>query len=232
MLKNISDTMLHNINTDNEKCFLKIGEKVQLFEKKNMEIYISNIFDKMRISHLDLKKIVEIAYPKLKKVNTLQDIKKIIVTCSMDLIFHHTDYGKIASFIMINDLHKVTDSDYMKVATHLRKNKGKNNKKIPLVNKNFYNYVKKHIDTINNALKYENDYIFSPFGIKTLEKSYLKKRTDGTLIERPQHMWMRTALAIHMRSDRIDLAIETYKLMSEGFFYACHSITIQCRYNT
>jgi ribonucleoside-diphosphate reductase alpha chain len=32
--------------------------------------------------------------------------------------------------------------------------------------------------------------------VKTLARAYLNK-IDGTIVERPQHMWMRVALGIH-----------------------------------
>ena len=53
------------------------------------------------------------------------------------------------------------------------------------------------------------------FGYKTLERAYLLK-VKGVVIERPQYMYMRVALGIH-GSDIKD-AIETYNLMSEGYF--------------
>uniref|UniRef100_T1I512 Ribonucleoside-diphosphate reductase n=1 Tax=Rhodnius prolixus TaxID=13249 RepID=T1I512_RHOPR len=56
--------------------------------------------------------------------------------------------------------------------------------------------------------------LFMP-SLKTLERSYLLKIHDK-VVERPQHMLMRVAVGIH--GDDIDAAIETYNLMSEGYF--------------
>ena len=41
--------------------------------------------------------------------------------------------------------------------------------------------------------------MFDYFGFKTLEKGYLLK-TNGVVIERPQHMWMRVAIQLHGKS--------------------------------
>ncbi|KAJ8986060.1 hypothetical protein NQ317_003353 [Molorchus minor] len=49
----------------------------------------------------------------------------------------------------------------------------------------------------------------------TLERSYLLK-VNGKVVERPQHMLMRVAVGIH--GEDINAAIETYNLMSEGYF--------------
>jgi ribonucleoside-diphosphate reductase alpha subunit len=53
------------------------------------------------------------------------------------------------------------------------------------------------------------------FGFKTLERSYLL-RCHGRIVERPQHMMMRVACGIHCGD--VAKTIETYKLLSEGWF--------------
>lgn len=48
-----------------------------------------------------------------------------------------------------------------------------------------------------------------------MEQSYLLRLGDNVL-ERPQHMWLRVALAIHR--DDIDAVRETYDLLSRGAY--------------
>jgi hypothetical protein len=43
----------------------------------------------------------------------------------------------------------------------------------------------------------------SYFGFKTLERSYLLKVNESTIVERPQYMWMRVALGIHCCKPRV-----------------------------
>ena len=45
-------------------------------------------------------------------------------------------------------------------------------------------------------IDYKRDFLIDFFGYKTLERAYLM-RINRKIIERPQHMWMRVALAIH-----------------------------------
>eukprot|EP00804_Cyclotella_cryptica_P002203 CCRYP_018258-RE/>CCRYP_018258-RE protein AED:0.36 eAED:0.36 QI:0/0.5/0.42/1/0.5/0.42/7/0/646 len=54
------------------------------------------------------------------------------------------------------------------------------------------------------------------FGFKTLERSYLLKLNEETIVERPQYLWMRVALGIHCCKG--PSAFETYDLMSRGYF--------------
>ena len=68
---------------------------------------------------------------------------------------------------------------------------------------------------------HERDYLFSYFGFKTLERSYLF-RIHGIIVERPQYMWMRVAIGIHGNNIHDENSLmrikETYDLMSQKYF--------------
>ena len=70
-------------------------------------------------------------------------------------------------------------------------------------------------DELDAYIDYDRDHNYDYFGFKTLERSYLL-RLDGNVAERPQHMLMRVAVGIH--HGKIEKALETYDLMSEGWF--------------
>ena len=64
-------------------------------------------------------------------------------------------------------------------------------------------------------------YLFDYFGYKTLERSYLlkilDKETDKMIVvERPQHLYMRVAVALH--KNNISSAIKTYNLISQHYY--------------
>ena len=61
-------------------------------------------------------------------------------------------------------------------------------------------------------IDYNRDYLVDYFGFKTLERAYLM-RDKGTVVERPQHMWIRVAIAIH--GNNFELVKETYDMMSK-----------------
>jgi ribonucleoside-diphosphate reductase subunit M1 len=117
------------------------------------------------------------------------------------------DYGELASRLVISDHHKQTSDDYLLIATSLYEH--------DVLSESYYNLVKENIDRISAELIYDNDYKFDYFGFKTLEKSYLFK-IDDKIVERPQHMYMRVALSIHRNN--IDLAMDTYKRLSDHEF--------------
>lgn len=86
---------------------------------------------------------------------------------------------------------------------------------MPMINKECYDIIQKHADRLNSAIIYDRDFSYNYFGFKTLERSYLLK-LNGKVAERPQHMLMRVAVAVH-RED-IDKVIETYNYLSERYF--------------
>lgn len=106
-------------------------------------------------------------------------------------------YSDLAGRIVISMLHKDTEEDIFKVYESLY-NHVQNEQPSPLVTKEMYEFVKKYHKNLMELIQYENDYLISYFGAKTLMKSYLMK-IDGNIIERPQHMWMRVAIAIWER---------------------------------
>src|SRR5690606_26263052 len=81
-------------------------------------------------------------------------------------------------------------------------------------------YVEKNKDWINSILQpnYIRDYDITLFGYRTLEKAYLKKLSNGKIVERQQHMCMRVAIAIHSKRDDKERIKETYEFLSQGFF--------------
>src|SRR3984885_15164659 len=179
--------------------------------------YLSEIFDSIKLN-LDVDLVVSKVYPKLKFKNSLSDLRNQIIMSSSEMITDHFDYPKIAIALLIDDLHKKTDSDYGKVVDKLYLNINEKGEQSPIINSNFYEYVKQNINVLNEIINYKRDYDINLFGYRTLERAYLKKDKQGNIIERPQHMYMRIAVAIHYRTNRLDRIIETYELLSEGYF--------------
>ncbi len=142
---------------------------------------------------------------------TTEDIDHYAATNCSDKIRDDPQYDKLATALCVSRLHKMTDSDFMVVTQKLHDN--------GLVTDDYYNFVKENIEAIQIVFDYSKDYDFDYFGFKTLEKSYLQKvKVDSIhrIIERPQHMFMRIAIALNMNSIA-DLQ-ESYKFLSDRCF--------------
>ncbi len=128
----------------------------------------------------------------------------------------HPDYALLAARIAVSNLHKSTDKSFSKTIKALYHYiDPKTGQTAGLIGEDTYKIVQKNKDRLDSALIYDRDYEFDYFGFKTLERSYLL-RMNNRVVERPQHLLMRTAVGIH--GEDIDSAIETYRLMSEKWF--------------
>ncbi|KAI9189616.1 ribonucleotide-diphosphate reductase subunit rnr1 [Blastocladiella emersonii ATCC 22665] len=128
----------------------------------------------------------------------------------------HPDFSSLAARIVVSNLHKETKPVFTDVMTDLFNYVNPiNQKPSPMLSEETYKVIMANADRLNAAIDYERDYGYNYFGFKTLERSYLLK-VSGKVAERPQHMLMRVAIGIH--GANIDLAIETYNLMSLKFF--------------
>ena len=119
----------------------------------------------------------------------------------------HPDYGKLASNIVISNHHKNTFPSFTETIKALYDE--------DLISKKLYLIVKTHGSKLNDVIDYNRDFDLDYFAFKTVEKSYLM-RINRTIVERPQHMFMRVSLGIHFND--IKEAIETYNYMSKKYF--------------
>jgi uncharacterized protein YihD (DUF1040 family) len=114
----------------------------------------------------------------------------------MSMLTENPNYGVLGARIAISNHQKNTDNNFLDALTKLKNNKDIHGELSPLINDKLYSLVLKYENEINDIIKYERDYLIDFFGFKTLEKSYLLK-INKKCIERPQHLFMRVALAIH-----------------------------------
>lgn len=144
----------------------------------------------------------------------VSEIDEHAAEISAFLSTRHADYSKLAARITVSNLHKQTDKRFSHVVCRLYGHIHLG-EPAPLIAKDVYDIVMTNQERLNAALVYDRDFEYEYFGFKTLERSYLL-RIENEIVERPQHMLMRVALGIH--KDDISAAIETYDLMSQGWF--------------
>ena len=128
----------------------------------------------------------------------------------------HPDYASLASRIALSNLHKSTKKSFADTMedlfTYIDPITGEN---ASLVAKDVIEIVRENADFFDSQIIYDRDFNYDYFGFKTLERSYLLK-INGQIVERPQHMLMRVSIGIH--KDDLEAAVNTYNLMSEGWF--------------
>lgn len=143
-------------------------------------------------------------------------LDQLAMETAASLATKHPDYSVLAARLAITALHKDTKKSFSETVKDLYKYTDPvTGKKSPIVSKSFYEMVKKNSDDLDSAIVHSRDHNFDYFGFKTLEKSYLLKM-NGKVVERPQYMYMRTAIQIW--GDNLEKVIEAYNLLSEGYY--------------
>ena len=168
--------------------------------------------DELNVNYTDLsKKIIDRLYDGIS--TTLID--ELTAQQCASLSTTHPDYGILASRIMISNHHKNTTGNFLFVCKQLHEFKDIHGENHPIISNDHMAIVEKYSELLENMIDYKRDYLIDYFGFKTLERAYLL-RINTVIVERPQHMWLRVAIAIH--KEDIEKVKETYDLMSQKYF--------------
>ena len=127
----------------------------------------------------------------------------------------HPDYGVMAGRLTTSNLQKDTPDTFSAAVHALASATDSIGEKCPVVDEWFSTVIHKHAAKYDEMIDHDRDYLLSYFGLKTLIRSYLLRvKSDGItrIIERPQYMWMRVAVAIH--KEDFDAVKNTYDLLS------------------
>lgn len=131
----------------------------------------------------------------------------------------HPDYLQFAGAICVSNLFKETKkrsfSETVKMVDEMVDHCGS---RVGLLSQDFVTYVSTHSAALDAVCDDSCDYQLDYIGIKTLMRSYLiQDRITKRILERPQHMYMRVAVALHMNTSW-DRLVETYRLLSKGYY--------------
>lgn len=150
------------------------------------------------------KKVIDSIYSGIKT----SQIDILSSETALYMSTHQPEYEVLAKRIAVSNLHKTTTRDFSKVSELLFK--------IDQIDESYYNFIIQNREELDNIPRYERDYDFTFFGLKTMEKSYLTKGLDNEVIERPQHLWMRVATFLRMPD--ITKIKEVYDFLSLKYF--------------
>ena len=138
---------------------------------------------------------------------TTVELDNFSASFSATLFKKNPDYLILASRISVNNHHKNTGGNFVESMKILNQN--------GIVSHDFISTLDKIKDFVNETIDYDRDYQLSYFGFKSLEKSYLLRNTEK-IIERPQDIFMRVAIAIH--GENTVMVKKVYDSMSNKFY--------------
>jgi ribonucleoside-diphosphate reductase alpha chain len=135
---------------------------------------------------------------------TTKELDKLIYEIAAAYTGSHHDYSRMASSVAISSYHKETDESFSKTMRLLYEDGVVNEELIKRIE--YYGE-----DTVDVAIKHDNDYNFDYFAWRSLQEMYLLKRPNGKVVERPQHMYMRVAIWV---TNTLEEALEYYNSLS------------------
>jgi len=200
------------------------SEEMKVTKRNNMQEDIS--FDKI----LKRVKTLSNMYPQLSIIYSKLVMKVIdqlfngICTTQIDELTAeqcasmspiHSDYGILASRIVISNHHKNTRGSFMYTMKDLYEFRDVHGMRSSLIAQDFWHTVETYGEELEEMIDYSRDYLIDYFGFKTLERAYLIQ-INKKIVERPQHMWMRVAVALHGKN-MVEVK-ETYDYMSQKYF--------------
>lgn len=158
---------------------------------------INNIISRSPvIENVDPQYLVTQVVKNIKDLMHTSEIDEYVAAVAASTSIKNPSYMQLASRLAVDNHQKNTDHsfiDKMKKA-YLRVDvKGKVS---PMLSRDFYKYVEEHKEAIENIINYSHDFLCSYFGLLTFLVTYSLK-IGRTNIERPQDMYMRTAIDIH-----------------------------------
>ena len=203
---------------------IKRNNKKQEFKFENIQKRISYLIkEPYKLNTINSSIIAQKVVSNLYDGIHTNEIDNYTANLAASLSINTPEYGVLAGRIVINNCHKNTLNSFKDKMYLLYSNKDKNNISSPIIKDTFYKFVEKNQTFIENTINYDRDYLIDFFGYKTLETSYLIK-IKSDIVERPQDLFMRVAIAIHIdvsdyKSEYVlDKVRETYDLMSEKYF--------------
>ncbi|MFT6808882.1 MAG: ribonucleoside-diphosphate reductase alpha chain [Saprospiraceae bacterium] len=195
---------------------VKRSGKAELVSFDKITARVKKLCYSLDMNHIEPIEIAKKVIQGLYDGVATTELDNLAAETAASMAVYHPDYALLAARIAISNLHKSTSKSFSSTMESLFSYiDPKTGAQAGLIAQSTIEVIRKNKDRINSAIIYDRDYNFDYFGFKTLERSYLL-RMDGRVVERPQHLLMRSAIGIH--ADDIDAAVETYNLMSEKWF--------------
>ena len=172
---------------------------------------------------MELSKKIKLNYSGLviKVIDQLHDgistskIDELTAEQAASLSTKNPDYGILASALVVSNLQKNTSESFSESMNKLYNFKDVNNKNVNFLSKEFIDCVNINSKFFDELIDHDRDYLIDYFGFKTLERAYLM-HINKKIIERPQYMWLRVAVCLHL--DELDKVKLTYDYMSQKYF--------------
>jgi ribonucleoside-diphosphate reductase alpha chain len=177
---------------------------------------------KPKIPHVNPYELMLEVSKGLKSGISTYAIDEYAANASASLSISNPYYLKIAARIAIDNHQKNTIRSFVDKMRKAYLNTDESGEIYPLLSSEFFKYVEENQDSLESYIDYNRDFLMDFFGFRTFQKSF-SLQVNESPIERPQDMFMRTAIALHMytvedREEELLNIKNTYDLLSQKYY--------------
>ena len=198
-------------DTEEESCYVitRTGLREVLDTNKIVKRLQKLTKRSPKISHINPYDLMLSVIQGLKSNITTYEIDEYTGNAAASMSLINPNYMKLAGRIVIDNHQKNTQRSFIDKMRCAYLRPDKKNTIHSLLSDKYFKYVEKHQDAIEKMIDYKRDFDLDYFGFRTFQRLYGIK-IDGKIIERPQDLFMRTAIAIHMLTcDKTEEGLKT-----------------------
>ena len=195
--------------------------RVQKRNGEYQEVAFDKILKRVKTICSEFKIIVNPTPLVIKVIEQLHDgiktsdIDELTAEQAISMSTMNSEFGRLASCLLISNLHKMTNSSFSNSMDILYNYHDSIGNHVPLVSQEFINIVRENFEFFDNLIDHKLDFKIDYFGFHTLARAYLMS-TNKIIVERPQYMLLRCAIQIH--KNNLNLVKTSYNLMSNKYF--------------
>ena len=184
---------------------IKRNNTVQTYDDSKLESFILSLCNiEPQLNHVDVKKIIPLQGLPSKSPST-QEIASLVSETAAAYTVSHVDYGRLAGRCVVSNLLKTCAPTFSEATSRLS-----------ILDAAYKKFVLRHKDVLDGWIVRDRNFHHDVFSIETLKRSYLLRDEKRQIVETPQQLWMRVAVAIHQPD--MESIKETYELLSQGFY--------------
>ena len=159
----------------------------------NITLYIETVLSHLKVGQDLSKELIARALTQLPDFTNKISIIEQVGAVAADMATQDPEYISIGGKCLSYTHQQVTPNNFLTAMKHCEYVGDR-----PYLSPEFMSIAQKYGQDLESMIVYERDFNFDYFGFQTLKRAYLL-RADGQIVERPQHMYMRIALAIHVK---------------------------------
>lgn len=154
-----------------------------------------------------IKKNVEQFDVNLTRGSALKEVLYNLALVCNDNSIIDPEWGILAGRLIMQDIINTVPDTFQKATIFLK----------PILNSSYYQFVIDNLDSLENMIVPERNFLFNIFAVETLKKSYLahiKIDNKSILVETPQYMYLRVATYLHYPN--LEEIKKVYDFLSTG----------------